>query len=101
MPRKSDWRSFASTGWANLSHIVLHIPSEHTIDGKRFALEVQFFHTDNIGRRVVVSQLYAVRAIHTVFKIMATCLAMRMMSSVYVMAYGDFRRDMPTTRFKR
>jgi hypothetical protein len=100
-PRAEIWLRrqgsfFASTGWANLSHIILHSPSEHAINGKRFALEVQFFHTDNTGRALVVSQLYEVRA-----------FSRRLRARVFVLdnsrctSFGDFRRVMLTTRSKR
>jgi carbonic anhydrase len=40
-----------------LRYFEFHVPSEHTIDGKRFEMEIQFFHEDAAGNKAVVAVL--------------------------------------------
>jgi carbonic anhydrase len=40
-----------------LQHFEFHTPSEHTIDGKSFDIEVHFFHEDTAGNIAIVSVL--------------------------------------------
>ena len=39
----------------NLKGILIKAPSEHTVNGKHFPLELQFYHTDSAGNAVIVS----------------------------------------------
>jgi len=41
-----------------LKHMVLRMPSEHTVQGKTFPLEAQWHHEDSKGNLVIVSVLY-------------------------------------------
>jgi carbonic anhydrase len=40
-----------------LKQIVFHLPSEHTVDGKRHAMEIQFVHTQGPKKLLMVSIL--------------------------------------------
>ncbi len=53
-------------GWANINvddtefkliRIDFHIPSEHTIDGKHFPMELQFIHKSEKGKLAIVSKM--------------------------------------------
>jgi len=53
-------------GWAKLNvddiefklqHLEFHIPSEHTIDGKHFPMEIQFIHESEGGQTAIVSRM--------------------------------------------
>jgi carbonic anhydrase len=51
-----------------LKQFHFHSPSEHTIDGKSFAMEVHFVHSDKEGRLAVVSVLIEEGEEHPVLK---------------------------------
>jgi len=55
---KNHWRHNRYVGGSyNLSHALIHSPSEHTIAGKRFPMEIQFFHVNKKGDRAAVAVL--------------------------------------------
>jgi carbonic anhydrase len=55
---KLHWRHNRFVGGKyNLTHADIHSPSEHTIKGKRYPMEIQFYHKNSKGHTVAVAVL--------------------------------------------
>lgn len=56
--KKLHWRHNRFVGGKyNLTHAHVHSPSEHTIQGKRYPMEIQFYHQNTKGHTVAVAVL--------------------------------------------
>ena len=82
----------------NLLQFHFHTPSEHTVDGKQYAMEAHFVHQNKQGNLAVIGVLINVGAMHQVYQRLLSSLPAKKNEEVKLEQSLDLYTLLPSDR---